>query len=97
MESRKKHRSKDERLCRKTPPDRFFSATVLDGRLHVDGIQDRGPWEASRLHRWPEDHLDPVITIPRERPQCEVFYLWDDEADGPRALGQTPSSCSVRK
>ena len=38
--------------------DRFFAATILGGRLHVDGVPERGPWEASRLHWWPEDHLD---------------------------------------
>jgi hypothetical protein len=35
------------------PSDRFFSATILGGRLHPDGIPEWGPWEASRLHWWP--------------------------------------------
>ena len=47
--------------------DRFFLATVMGGRLHLDGIPDWGPWEASRLHWWPEDHLDLVLTTTRER------------------------------
>jgi hypothetical protein len=45
---------------------RFFAATVLGGRLHVAGIPEWGPWEASRLHWWPEDHLD-LLTTTRER------------------------------
>ncbi len=43
-------------------PDRFFSATILGGRLHPDGIPEWRPWEASRLNWWPEDHLDLVLT-----------------------------------
>ncbi len=35
---------------------RFFLATILGGRLHPNGIPEWGPWEASRLHWWPEDH-----------------------------------------
>jgi hypothetical protein len=42
---------------------RFFAATVLGGRLHVDGIPEWGPWEASRLHWWPEDHLDLILLM----------------------------------
>ena len=49
------------------PSDRFFSATILGGRLHPDGIPDWGPWESSRLHWWPEDHLDKVLSTTGER------------------------------
>ncbi len=38
--------------------NRFFLTTVLGGRLHPNGIPEWGPWVASRLHWWPEDHLD---------------------------------------
>jgi hypothetical protein len=48
-------------------PDRFFLATILGGRLHPNGITEWGPWKASRLHWWPEDHLDLVLTTTRER------------------------------
>ena len=41
---------------------RFFLATVLGGRLHVDGIPEWGHWESSRLHWWPEDHLDKILS-----------------------------------
>ncbi len=55
-----------------TPPrdvcaPRFFSATILGGRLHPDGVPDWGPWESSRLHWWPEDHLDLILSTTRER------------------------------
>ncbi len=43
------------------PSDRFFLATILGGRLHPNGIPEWGPWEASRLHWWPEDHLDLIL------------------------------------
>jgi hypothetical protein len=46
-------------------PNRFFLATILGGRLHPDGVPDWGPWESSRLHWWPEDHLDLVPTTTR--------------------------------
>ncbi len=47
--------------------DRFFLATVMGGRLHPNGIPEWGPWEASRLHWWQEDHLDLVFRTTRER------------------------------
>jgi hypothetical protein len=49
------------------PPDRFFSATILGGRLYVRDIPDRGPWEPSCLHWWPEDHVGLVLTTTRDR------------------------------
>jgi hypothetical protein len=48
-------------------PDRFFLATVLGGRLHPNGIPEWGPWEGSRLHWWPEDRLELILTTTRER------------------------------
>jgi hypothetical protein len=48
-------------------PDRFFLTPILGGRLQLDGIPEWGPWEASRLHWWPEDHLDLVLTTTAER------------------------------
>ena len=41
--------------------DRFFAATILGGCLHVDGIPEWGPWEASRLHWGPGDHVDLIL------------------------------------
>ena len=47
---------------------RFFLATILGGgRLHPNGAPEWGPWEASRLHWWPEDQPDLVLTTIRER------------------------------
>lgn len=43
------------------PSDRFFLTAILGGRLHPNGIPEWGPWETSRLHRWPEDHLDKTV------------------------------------
>lgn len=50
-----------------TRSDRFFLVTVLGGRLHPDGVPDWGPWDSSRLHWWPEYHVDLVLTTTRER------------------------------
>ena len=47
--------------------DRFFLATILGGRLHPNGFPEWGPWEVSRLHWWPEDHLDLVLSTTRGR------------------------------
>ncbi len=45
----------------------MLSATILGGRMHPDSVPEWGPWEASRLHWWPEDHLDLILTTIRER------------------------------
>ncbi len=45
----------------------FFLATILGGRLHPNGIPEWGPWDSSRLHWWPEDHLDLVLSTTGER------------------------------
>ncbi len=47
--------------------DRFFLATVLGGRLHPDGVPEWGPWDSSRLHFWPEDHLDLILPTTGDR------------------------------
>jgi hypothetical protein len=47
--------------------DHFFATTVLGRRLHVEGVPKWGPWEASRLHWVPEDHVDLVIQTRGER------------------------------
>ncbi len=40
---------------------RFFSATAYAGRLYVQGILDRGPWDARALVYWTEDQVDAVL------------------------------------
>jgi hypothetical protein len=47
--------------------DRFFGGTIVGGRLHPNGIPESGPWESSRLHWWPEDHLDLILSTTRQR------------------------------
>jgi hypothetical protein len=44
-----------------TQSDRFFSATVLGGRLYVRDIPDRGPWDSSRLEYFTEAYIDPGL------------------------------------
>ncbi len=39
-------------------PDRFFLATVLGGRLHVQGVPDWGPWDSSRLEYFTESYIE---------------------------------------
>jgi hypothetical protein len=40
-----------------TQPDRFFSATILGGRLHVQGVPDWGRWNCNRIDRFPENQI----------------------------------------
>ena len=40
-----------------TETDRFFSATILGGRLHVQGVPDWGPWNSSRIDHFPENQI----------------------------------------
>ena len=48
--------------------DRFFSATVLGGRLHVDGVPERGPWDSTRLDRFTEEYITPgLVTVAGDR------------------------------
>ena len=39
------------------PSDRFFSASVLGGRLHVQSIPDWGPRNSNRIDRFPENQI----------------------------------------
>jgi hypothetical protein len=41
--------------------DRFFSATILGGRLDVRGIPDRGPWDSSRFEYYTESYISPGL------------------------------------
>jgi hypothetical protein len=43
------------------PPDRFLAATILDGRLNVDGVPDWGPWDSTRLDRFTGDYIGPGL------------------------------------
>ncbi len=45
-------------------PDRFFSATIVAGRLRILGLARGGPWNADRLEWRQEPELD-VLMNPR--------------------------------
>jgi hypothetical protein len=45
-------------------PDRFFSATVVPGRLHILGLARGGSWNAARLEWRQEAEVD-VLMNPR--------------------------------
>ena len=45
-------------------PDRFFSATVVPGRLHILGLARGGPWNSGRLEWRQEPEVD-VLMNPR--------------------------------
>ena len=38
-------------------PERFFSAAILAGRLHVLGVPQWGPWDAARVELRAEDEI----------------------------------------
>jgi hypothetical protein len=42
-------------------PDRFFSATVIAGRLHILGLPQGGPWTPARLEWREEPGLDILV------------------------------------
>ncbi len=42
-------------------PDRFFSATVIAGRLHILGLALGGPWTPERLEWREESVLDSLV------------------------------------
>jgi hypothetical protein len=42
-------------------PDRFFSATVIAGRLHILGLARGGPWTPGRLEWREESMLDLLV------------------------------------
>jgi len=39
------------------PSDRFFSATVLGGRLHVRGVPGWGSWNSNRIDCFPQNQI----------------------------------------
>jgi len=41
--------------------NRFFSATVLAGRLYLQGVSERGPWDARHLVWWKEAQVVAVF------------------------------------
>ena len=43
------------------PTNRFFSATILGGRLHVRDIPDRGPSDSSHIEYFTESFIDPGL------------------------------------
>src|ERR1700730_10383073 len=43
------------------PTNRFFSATILGGRLHVRDIPDRGPSDSSHIEYLTESYIDPGL------------------------------------
>jgi hypothetical protein len=45
-----------------TPPDRFFSDTILGGRLHVRDIPHWEPWNSNRINRFPENQ---IVIVPK--------------------------------
>ncbi|HKV44484.1 MAG TPA: arsenate reductase ArsC [bacterium] len=60
-------------------PDRFFAATILGGRLHVTGVPDWGPWDSSRIDRFPEEQ---IVIVPetgdrlvRTREELETIII----------------------
>ncbi len=40
---------------------RFFSATAYAGRLYVQGVSDRGPWDTRGLVYWTELQVDMIF------------------------------------
>jgi len=42
-------------------PDRFFSGTVVSGRLRILGLPQGGPWDPSRLEWREEPELDTLV------------------------------------
>lgn len=74
--------------------DRFFSATVVAGRLHILGLARGGPWNARRLEWRQESEMD-VLVNPRagdrkvttredlesivRNPSAPVRFLWIHE------------------
>lgn len=41
--------------------NRYFSATVMGGRLYVQGIPAPGPWDAKHLSWWSERQVELVF------------------------------------
>ncbi len=40
---------------------RFFSATAMAGRLYVQGVPDKGPWDPRGFVYWAEDQVDAIL------------------------------------
>lgn len=40
---------------------RYFAATAYAGRLYVQGVGDRGPWESRALVYWTEAQVDMIL------------------------------------
>ncbi len=40
---------------------RYFSATAMSGRLYVQGVPGRGPWDPGLLVYWTEPQVDSVF------------------------------------
>ncbi len=41
--------------------ERYFSATAMAGRLYVQGIPDRGPWDPKQLVYYSEEIVDKMM------------------------------------
>lgn len=47
------------------PFDRFFPRYSHGQVPAPDGVPEWGPWDSSRPHWWPEDHVD--LILPRDK------------------------------
>lgn len=57
--------------------ERYFSATVLGGRLYIQGVSDNGPWDP-RITFHPEQVADELTRVyPKDRKICSVEELWE--------------------
>ncbi len=69
---------------------RFFSATAFCGRLYVQGVPERGPWDASQLVYWTEEQIDlvfnPLTGDRKVRAFAELERALEDSRLGPPAL-----------
>ncbi len=69
--------------------DRFFHATVLGGRLHVNGIPEWGPWDPKRFDWWSEQEVDLILSTTGARK-----IRTDDELE---AVIKTPTGVAPTK
>ncbi len=44
-----------------TVVNRYFSATAMGGRLYVQGVPDRGPWNSAWLVYYPEEMVEKIV------------------------------------
>jgi len=69
--------------------DRFFSGTILAGRLHVRDIPDRGPWDSSRIEYFTESYIDPgLVGVAGDR-KARTFEELDAAIKEPMRLAPT--------